>query len=79
VSQLVGYQVNVGRVVVDVVMCSNNVPNLSEIDRSAAELLMIYYSFLSVFTGCPRNGINVLKRAWTDLNQICPIVSVAQS
>jgi len=30
--------------------------NLSEIDLSAAELLMIYYGFLSVCRGCPETA-----------------------
>ena len=59
----------------------NYVPNLSEIDQTAAELFMTYYSVFVGFRGCPKKT-GVLKRAWTDLHEIwwehCPIILTHQ-
>ena len=60
------------------VMCSIYVPNLSEIDQCAAELLTINDSFSSIFSGCSKLSIGDLKNALTDLHQMwwghCPMI-----
>ena len=51
-------------------MWSIYVPNLSEIDQSAAELFTINDRFFVLFRGCSNTAMDVLKTAWTDLRQI---------
>jgi len=52
------------------VLSATYVQNLSEIDQSVAELLMINDRFFVRFRGCSNLSIRVLKNAWTDLHQI---------
>ena len=53
------------------VMSTIYVPNLSEIDQCAAELLTINDRFFVHFRGCSNLSIGDLKNACTDLHQIC--------
>jgi len=41
----------------------------------AAELLVIYYSFIVGFKECPKKNTGVLKRAWTDLHHLMATLS----
>ena len=52
------------------IMQSTYVPNWSEINESAAELLMSNDRFFVRFRGCSNLSIGDLKNEWTDLHQI---------
>jgi len=55
------------------IMWSIYLPNFSDIDQSAAELLSYWWlttDFSSIFRACSNTAIGIFLNAWTDLRQI---------